>query len=67
MQHKNSTQRLALAGAFLAISGAAAMAQPTDITGVISAVDGYRTSAVVVAIALMLFLIGRSVVRKLVK
>jgi len=39
----------------------------TDITGVITAVDGYRTAAITVAIALMLFLIGRSVVRKLVK
>jgi hypothetical protein len=39
----------------------------TDITGVISTVDGYRTAAGAVGIAILLFVIGRTVVRKLAK
>lgn len=44
-----------------------ALADVTDIDGVITAVDGYRTAAITVAIAILLFVIGRTVVKKLVK
>lgn len=44
-----------------------AMLGQTDITGVITAVDGYRTAAVAVGIAILLFVIGRTVVRKIAK
>jgi len=50
----------------LALFANVASAQ-TDITGVIDAVDGYRTEAIVVGIAILLFVLGRSVVRKLAK
>ena len=39
----------------------------TDITGVVSALDGYRTAAVAVGIAILLFVLGRTVVRKIAK
>jgi len=68
MNGKNHLQRVALAGAFLAVlsAGSVAMAQ-TDITGVISALDGYREAAVAVGIAILLFVLGRTVVRKIAK
>jgi len=54
----------------LAIAALALAATPvfaaTDITGVISDVSGYMTAAVTVGIAVLLFVLGRKVVRKLV-
>jgi hypothetical protein len=37
----------------------------TDITGVVSAVSGYWDAVVVVSVGILLFVIGRRVVRKL--
>ena len=42
------------------------LADATDITGVISAVDGYRTAAILVGVAVVLFVIGRKVVKSLI-
>lgn len=58
-------QRLALASAF-ALMGSKAMAA-TDITGVITEVNGYYTAGVAVGIAVLLFVLGRSVVRKVAR
>jgi len=44
----------------------AALFAQTDITDVISDVTGYKTAAIAVGIAILLFLIGRKVVRKLI-
>lgn len=63
---KNIVQRLALAGAFLAMTGATAFAQ-SDITGVVDTLDTYRTSAMAVGVAVLLFVLGRSIVRKIAK
>jgi hypothetical protein len=53
----------------LVVSGASLSAMaadaPTDITGVTSAVSGYATAAIAIGITVMLFVIGRRVVRKL--
>lgn len=38
----------------------------TDITAVITAVDGYYDAALVVGIAVLLYVLGRKVVRKLI-
>ncbi len=56
---------VALAAAPLAVQHARADA--TDIAGVITAVDGYRTAAVAVGIAILLYVIGRGVVRKIAR
>lgn len=53
----------------LVLSGvcfAAAANAATDITGVITDVDGYMDAAIVVGIAILLFVIGRRVVQKLI-
>lgn len=36
----------------------------TDITGVISEIDTYKDLAIVIAIAILLFVLGRKVVRR---
>jgi len=54
---------LALAGLTAAAASANAA---TDITGVISDVSGYMDAAIVVGIAVLLFVVGRKVVRKLI-
>jgi len=38
----------------------------TDMTGVIDAVTGYQEAAIVIGIAVLLFVLGRRVVRKLI-
>jgi hypothetical protein len=63
---KNRTQRLALAGAFTVLGLNAANAQ-TDITGVITAANGYTTAAIALGIIILLFVIGRGIVRKIAK
>jgi hypothetical protein len=60
-------KKLLLIGGLSSISAAAMAADPTDIAGVITAVDGYRTAGVVVAVALLLFVMGRMIVKKVVK
>jgi len=66
MQKKNRFQKLALAGAFLAITVGKASAQ-TDITGVIDSLDGYLTAAIAVGVAVLLFTLGRAIVRKVAR
>lgn len=39
----------------------------TDITSVIDTLDGYRTAAVAVGVAVLLFVLGRTIVRKIAK
>lgn len=63
---KNRIQRALLAGAFTAMALGTANAQ-SDIAGVTTAVSGYATAAIAVGITIMLFVIGRGVVRKLAK
>lgn len=55
-------KKLLVCGA--AVTPMLAQAQ-SDITGVTSAVSGYKDAAIVVGIAVLLFVIGRKVVRKL--
>jgi len=55
-------------GLGLAAVGATAAANAqSDIAGVTTAVSGYATAAIAVGITIMLFVIGRGVVRKLAK
>jgi len=57
---------------YIATGACALMAAPvglfaaTDIDGVISDVSGYKDAAIVVGIAVLLFVLGRRIVRKLV-
>lgn len=61
---KNSVQKIALAGAFLAMATGMASAA-TDIAGVIDTVSGYWDAVSAVAIVILLFILGRRVARKL--
>jgi len=54
-----------VAFAFLAMSSGA-FAQ-TDITGVIDSLDGYLTAAIAVGVAVLLFTLGRAIVRKVAR
>jgi len=56
-------KKLFVLGACLAPS---ALFAATDITGVISDVSDYKDAAIVVGIAVLLFVLGRRIVRKLV-
>lgn len=47
-------------------AGTLAASAATDITGVVSDVSGYMDAAIVVGVAVLLFVIGRKVVRKLI-
>jgi len=60
---KNKT-KLLLAG-LLATGVMSANAQ-SDITGVTTSVSGYVTAATAVGIAVLLFVLGRKVIRKLI-
>jgi hypothetical protein len=42
------------------------LADTTDITGVITLVTQYKDAAIIVGVAVLLFVLGRRVVRKLV-
>jgi len=53
-----------VAALLLTVVGANAQ---TDIGGVITAVEGYTDAAIALGIIIMLFVIGRAVVRKLAK
>jgi len=61
----NKFQKFVLGSALVAAT-AAANAQ-SDIAGVTTAVSGYATAAIAVGVTIMLFLIGRGVVKKLAK
>jgi len=56
---------LMVAFAFLAMS-TGAFAQ-TDITGVIDSLDGYLTAGIAVGVAILLFTLGRAIVRKVAR
>jgi len=62
-ERKNMKKLMALG--LLGLSTAATFAQ-SNIDQVVDTVDGYRTAAVAVGIAVLLFVIGRKVVRKLI-
>lgn len=53
-------------GAMVASTAALANAQ-TDITGVIDELTTYRTAAMAVGVAVLLFVLGRTIVRKIAK
>jgi hypothetical protein len=55
-----------IAFAFVMFASAAHATVPTDIAGVTDAVSGYADAAIVVGITVLLFVLGRKVVRKLV-
>lgn len=59
--------RIKLLGVFALLAMVFTMAAnaQTDITSVVSSVSGYWDAVKVVAIAILLFVIGRKVVRKL--
>lgn len=63
---KNIVQKLMLAAAFTVLAVSRASAQ-SDITGVIDSVEGYVTAGIAVGVTVLLFLLGRAVVRKLAK
>jgi len=63
---KNMKQKLALVGAFTVLALNRASAQ-TDITGVIDSLDGYLTAAIAVGVAVLLFTLGRAIVRKVAR
>jgi len=63
---KNMIQKLAIAAALVAMGAGSAMAQ-TDITQTISTVDGYLTAAIAVGITVLLFTLGRAIVRKVAR
>jgi len=56
---------LALVAFVSALFSATAQAA-TDITGVINDVEGYMDAAIVVGVAVLLFVLGRKVIRKLI-
>lgn len=62
---KNKLTRALLAATLIA-APFAAKAQ-SDITGVIDSVEGYVTAGIAVGVTVLLFLLGRAVVRKLAK
>lgn len=66
MKKLNRLQKLALVGAFTVLAVGRASAQ-TDITGVIDSLDGYFTAAVAVGVAVLLFTLGRAIVRKVAR
>jgi len=43
-----------------------AKADATDIAGVTTAITGYKNDAIIVGVAILLFVLGRKVVRKLI-
>jgi len=47
------------------VLGSFAANAATDMTGVVSAVSGYWDAVQIVAIAILLFVVGRKVVRKI--
>jgi len=66
MNGKNRNQRVALLGGFAVMAVTVANAQ-TDITGVMSSLNAYLTSAVAVGVAILLFTLGRAIVRKVAR
>jgi len=53
--------------AVIGLAGMTAAANAaTDITGVIEDVTSYKDAAIVVGVAILLFVLGRKVVRKLI-
>ena len=50
-----------VAAPFVALADA-----PTDITGVTSAVSGYVTAGIAVGVAVLLFVLGRRVIRRVI-
>jgi len=62
---KNKNNRFIASAGVLLATGMAASAQ-TDITQVTSTVSGYVTAATTVGIAVLLFVLGRKVIRKLI-
>lgn len=65
MKVKSWAQRAAPIGAFAFLANQA-NAAPTDITGVITELSGYFDAAMVVGIAVFLFVLGRRIVRRTV-
>jgi len=39
----------------------------SDITGVVDSLDGYLTAAVAIGVAILLFTLGRAIVRKIAR
>lgn len=61
----NRLQKLAICAALFAVAGGMAMAaDPTNISGVITELDTYKTSASVIGIGLVLWQVGKRVFRR---
>lgn len=58
--------RKLIALAFVIGASAMSASAATDIAGVTTSVDGYVTAAIVVGISVLLFVLGRKVLRKLI-
>jgi len=57
---------LVMAFAFLLVGVTAARAQ-SNIDGVLDSLDGYKTAGIALGVAILLFTLGRAIVRKLGK
>jgi len=62
----NKFNKIALVAATLALTTFAASAQ-SDITGVLDELTTYKTAGIVIGVAILLFTLGRTIVRKLAK
>jgi len=62
---KKNLKSLLVAGAVVGTSFVASA--QSDITGVVDSLDGYLTSAVAIGVAILLFTLGRAIVRKIAR
>lgn len=62
----NWFKRLALAGAFLGVTGYSAMAEATDIASTITELGTYKTAGMAIGVALLLWVLGKRLVKKTV-
>jgi len=62
----NKFQKLMAAAGALAFTVGTASAQ-SDITGVLDSLDGYKTAGIVIGVAILLFTLGRVIIRKVAK
>jgi len=60
-------KKLATLAALAATASVSFAADPTNIDGVVSTLETYRTAAVGVGVAILLFMLGRTIVRKIAK
>ena len=62
---KRSLARVALPSAFM-LAGLSAQAVSTDVTGVVNELSTLTDAAIVVGIVILVFMVGRKLVRRLI-